>query len=1047
MSSAIFIDLVHNAALLLLIVYVYDLVSSRWALFSLMAIKVPAGLALGLIGVGVMATPLDMGAGVIYDTRSVLLGIAGLFFGAVPTAIAMLMTAVFRAYLGGAGMWTGIAVIFASGTVGILWRQYRHHQPQHLGLLEYYLFGVVVQLCMLLLQLTLPEHRASLVLPQVALPVLLIFPPSMVLIAVLIRKRMQREMQTVALASSEKHLDALYRYAPVAIWKEDFSLVKQAFDQLRAQGHADLASYLDLHPQEILRLLRLIRVTDINQTGLQQMGATSLAHLQENLHVIFHEASINAFRNELVALWNGVQVYECQSIIRRLDGSERLQQVRLFVVPGHEETLDLVVVSTLDDTERQQREMQLRQGRDLLSGITDQVSGVLYQYLLRPDGSSCFPYASKGLERIYGVRPEDVVDDASAVFKYIHPDDIPLVMRTIEASVQSMKTWMCDYRVTLPGQPMRWVSGSASPTKLADGGILWHGYIRDITERKLIEQRLRLTSTVFDAAGEGVLITDAEQNIIAVNRAFSRVTGYTEAEVLGQKPSVLSSGRHDASFYRSMWSSLQEKGSWAGDIWNRRKGGEIYPEWLTLSVVKDAQGGIQYYVAVFSDLSEIRRAQNLAERMAMEDVLTGLANRAALLPRMERHLGELRGARRFSAVLMFDLDRFRDINQNLGLAHGDDILKSFAALLREHFGQEHFIARVGADEFVLMSSRKLSSREEAGRYALECFDQLRGSLLTQLQQASSGELIDISCGIVVIPGDSLDKAIDILQAADWATNRAKTEGGGRALFFAAEMGQEVRERYQLEQDLRLAIERNELRIYLQPQVNGKGEQVGAEALIRWQHPLRGLIPPGMFISLAEESNLIMALERWMLRELCRLLVRLEVAGHALKISLNISARHFEREDFVDEVTGMLRHSGVNPALLVFEVTESVVIENIGAVVDKMLELGRLGIHFSLDDFGTGYSSLSYLKRLPIQELKIDRSFITDAPNDSNDAALVETILGVARTLNLRVVAEGVETQAQADFLNAHGEVIHQGYLYDKPLPMAEWLSKYFALTS
>ena len=599
----------------------------------------------------------------------------------------------------------------------------------------------------------------------------------------------------------------------------------------------------------------------------------------------------------------------------------------------------------------------------------------------------------------------------------------------------------------LPIKGERWVSGTATPTRLPDGSVLWHGYIRDSTERKNIEQRLQLTSKVFDAAGEGVLITDVHQNIIAVNSAFTRVTGFEEDEVLGQKPSILSSGRHDASFYRSMWAALESTGTWAGDIWNRRKNGEVYPEWLTMSAVKDDLGETQYYVAVFSDLSEIRRAQSLADRLAMEDVLTGLANRSAFILRMDRFLGELRGARRHSAMIMFDLDRFKEINQNEGLARGDAVLKSVATALQQRFGNEHLVARVGADEFAVLVYRQLGTREEAGRVALDIFEQARNGILANLPGIGSGGQVEVSAGIVILPGEGDEQTSDILQAADWAASQAKTEGGGRAIFFASVMGQEIRERYRLEQDLRRAGERDELRLFLQPQVNAQGQQVSAEALIRWQHPQRGLMPPGMFISLAEEAGFISTLERWMLREICQLLVRLEERGCGLKISLNISARHFERDDFVDEVRRQVSQSGINPSWLVFEITESVVIENMGAVTEKMLNLGALGIHFSLDDFGTGYSSLSYLKRLPIQELKIDRSFITDAPTDPNDAALVETILGVARTLHLRVVAEGVETRAQADFLNARGEVIHQGYLYDKPMPVAQWLEKYFNMSS
>lgn len=1039
-------DLIHNAALLLLIVYLYDLASSRWRLDRLSLGDASAGagvgVALGLIGIGVMMTPLDVGNGVIYDTRSVLLGITGLFFGWVPTLAAVLITGAYRLHLGGAGMWTGTAVILASGCIGLLWRHLRGSELPRMSLGELYLFGFVTQFTMLILQLTLPGNLALTVLPKIVLPVMLVFPPSMVLIGALIINRIRREQQTDALVTSENHLEALYRHAPVALWREDLSLVKQELDRIRAAGHEDLETYFSHHPGEPWRLARLVTILDINDAGLRQLGARSLADAKLSLDRIFTEDSITVFAQQMAQLATGSTSFNACTTCTNLEGAEQHIEVNCFVIPGHEEKLDLVIVTTQDITENARRHKALKASYSMLTQLSDQVPGVLYQFRMKPDGVSCFPYASRGIESVYGITPEDAVDDAALVFSRIDPRDIVRVHDSIQASARTLERWQCEYRVALPGSGERWLSGAATPSQQLDGSILWHGYIKDVTERKQLEQRLQLTSKVFEAAGEGVLITDASQNIIAVNQAFERVTGYSETEVLGKKPGILSSGKHDPSFYRNMWKTLSDTGTWAGDIWNRRKNGEVYPEWLTMSAVKGDSGETEYYVAVFSDLSEIRRAQGLAERMAMEDVLTGLANRSAFILRMDRFLAELRGAKRFSAMLLIDLDRFREINQNEGLERGDLVLKTVGQCLQKRFGKEHGIARVGADEFAIMITRHLGSREEAGRAALDVFEQAQALLLPALSDALGGLRIELSAGIVILPAEDHEHAVEILQGADWAASQAKGEGGGRALFFAASMGQEIRERHRLEQELRMAAEFDQLRLFMQPQVDAEGRQVSAEALMRWQHPARGLVPPGMFISLAEEAGFIPILELWMLREICQLLTRLERAGKALKISLNISAMHFERDDFVPEVRRVIQQSGIDPAWLVFEITESVVIENVGAVIEKMLDLRTLGIHFSLDDFGTGYSSLSYLKRLPIDELKIDRSFITDAPDDPSDAALVETILGVARTLRLRVVAEGVETRAQADFLNARGDVIHQGYLYDKPMPVHDWLEKY-----
>ena len=564
---------------------------------------------------------------------------------------------------------------------------------------------------------------------------------------------------------------------------------------------------------------------------------------------------------------------------------------------------------------------------------------------------------------------------------------------------------------------------------------------RDITERKRAEVHQRLAARVLETTGEAILVTDADANVLAVNPAFSRITGYTEAEVLGKNPRMFNSGRHDQAFFQAMWQALLTSGEWAGEIWNRRKNGEIFPEWLTASAVRNAAGEITQFVAIFADLSEIRRAQETAEHLSWRDPLTGLANRALFLRQLQQTLADAQREDRFADVLLLDLDRFKDINEARGLAIGDALLKAVADRLRQTLHSDDVLARLDSDEFAVLLPRLVADREAAGHKALDVAERLRAALLDAIEVDGEAIHLNVSIGIALFPESSQETASDVLRQADLAMHQAKAEGGGRAVFFEAEMGETVRDRYRLEQELRQAIDTNQLRHYLQPQVDATGRQVGAEALVRWQHPRRGLVPPGVFIPLAESSDLIVAVDRWMLAEVCRLLARLDAEGRTLRVSVNISPRHFQKSDFVAEIQHLLAASGADPTHLVLEVTEGLVIGNFADVVAKMTALTALGIHFSMDDFGTGYSSLAYLKRLPIHELKIDKSFIQDAPTDPNDGALVETILAVAKHLHLQVVAEGVETQAQAEFLNARGLVIHQGYLYGKPVPVETWLAR------
>ena len=564
---------------------------------------------------------------------------------------------------------------------------------------------------------------------------------------------------------------------------------------------------------------------------------------------------------------------------------------------------------------------------------------------------------------------------------------------------------------------------------------------RDITARKRAEERLNLASHVFDTTGEGIAVTDMHANIVAVNPAFTRITGYGEAEALGQNPRILKSGRQDKSFYLDFWRELTERGEWRGELWNKRKNGEIYPQWSTVSAIRNEAGENTSYVAVFSDMTEIHRVQARADQLAWRDPLTGLANRALFLRQVEQTLVGAKREKHYADVLLIDLDRFKEINEARGLAVGDALLKAVAERFALLLHEDDLLARLDSDEFAVLLPRLRTSREAAAREALAVAEKLRAALRDTIEIDGAPMHIEASIGIVLLPDSPEALAVDVVRQAEMALARAKAEGGARSMFFEAAMGETAKNRFQLETELRAAVAGEQLRLYLQPQVNAAGHQVGAEALVRWQHPERGLVPPGAFIPLAETSDLIVAIDQWMLSSVCRLLARLDGEGRTLRIAVNISPRHFQQASFVADVRHHLLSSGADPTHLVLEVTEGLMIGDINDVIVKMAALSAMGIHFSIDDFGTGYSSLAYIKRLPIHELKIDKSFIQDAATDQNDAALVETIVAVARHLHLQVVAEGVETQAQADLLNSYGNVIHQGYLYGRPEPVGTWLER------
>ncbi|MDD2737913.1 MAG: EAL domain-containing protein [Methylomonas lenta] len=565
---------------------------------------------------------------------------------------------------------------------------------------------------------------------------------------------------------------------------------------------------------------------------------------------------------------------------------------------------------------------------------------------------------------------------------------------------------------------------------------------RDITDNLKTSQRQRLASRVFETTREAIMVTDTQANIMAVNPAFLRMTGFSEADVLGLHSRILSSGLQNREFYRTMWETLLGTGQWAGEVWNKRKNGEMIPVWQTISAVVNPDGSYANFISVATDLTEIKCAQDYAEQLAWRDPLTGLDNRARFIKSIEQVLHDCAGGNQFTHIVLFDIKRFKDINEAKGLAVGDALLKLVAERLSHRLQGQGEVARLSSDEFAALSTRLRDTRATAAHEALKLAENLRACLQQPFELQGEILLIDASIGITLFPESAKETAEEVLRHADMALHSAKAQSSYHLAFFETVMGEKAIQRFRMENQLQQAISSNQLQLYLQPQIDALGQQVGAESLVRWLHPEKGLIPPGVFIPLAESSDLIVGIDNWMLTEVCRLLVRLDEEGSTLRISVNISPRHFGRADFVDSIKQHLVASGADPNHLLLEVTEGLMIENVEDIISKMNQLTALGIHFSMDDFGTGYSSLAYLKRLPLQEIKIDRSFIQDVTINPSDTALVEAILAVARHLHLRVVAEGVETQVQADFLNQHQGIIHQGYLFGRPQPVKDWLQQW-----
>lgn len=468
-------------------------------------------------------------------------------------------------------------------------------------------------------------------------------------------------------------------------------------------------------------------------------------------------------------------------------------------------------------------------------------------------------------------------------------------------------------------------------------------------------------------------------------------------------------------------------------------------EWRHFSdeaqIIHDEQGQPQYLQGVMLDITDRKQSEANYHRLAYYDALTGLPNRILLMDRVGQMMTLSRREKRYCALILLDIDRLKMLNDALGRTAGDLLLKSVAERLSAILREDDTLARMSGDEFAVLLQGRETEARMANRHAHVVADKIHHALRQPFSTGRDEVIMTATLGITLFPEMEHDAPDDILRRADTALHLAKKSGGNQTSFFETDMEQVASQRFQVERELRHAIKTDELRLYFQSQIDARGQEVGVEALVRWQHPLRGLVLPGAFVPIAEESDLVIDVDNWVLKTVCDLLVHPAIAESPIRVSINISPRHFRHPGFVDSVRNLLSLTGADASHLTLEVTEGVMIENMNEIVAKMTELAALGIHFSVDDFGTGYSSLAYLKRMPIHELKIDKTFVQDAPDDPDDAALVEVILSVARHLKLKIVAEGVETQAQADFLNSRAKVIHQGYLFSRPEPAEAWLAR------
>jgi len=590
-------------------------------------------------------------------------------------------------------------------------------------------------------------------------------------------------------------------------------------------------------------------------------------------------------------------------------------------------------------------------------------------------------------------------------------------------------------RIIFPDGSVGWIRWEVKPWMNPDGTV--GGLIifsENITDRKVAEAELRIASVAFQSK-DGMIVTDAQGNILRANEAFEKVSGYSADELVGKNTCIFKCPtHHDDAFYRNMWEAISSEGKWEGSVWNRSKEGRVLPVWLSISVVRDLNGTITHYIGIYSNTSDPREAERKIMELAYYDPLTNLPNRRLLLDRLNQ--ARIAAARNqvFGAVLLIDIDKFKSINDTRGHDMGDQVLMSVAQCLRNNLREMDTAARLGGDEFIVLIPDLGEDLEHAMHALSMVADKLHLGIAEPVDLNGITHSATASIGITLF-SHKTQSANELMKEADLALYQAKASGRNTIRFFDDAMHTQFTEKTNLETSLRSALGKNEFNLMYQPQVDQSGRIIGAEALLRWEPFEMEIISPEVFIPIAEESGLIFSIGEWALQNACTQLLAWSKNPFTqeLVLSVNISAKQFRRPNFVQMVGELIDTAGINPQLLKFELTESLLLENVDEVISTINDLRKIGVKFSIDDFGTGYSSLSYLKKLPLDEIKIDKSFVLDIAWDEGDRAIIRSILSLAESLKLRVIAEGVETIEQRDYLLAEGCYFYQGYLYGKPL--------------
>jgi diguanylate cyclase (GGDEF)-like protein/PAS domain S-box-containing protein len=997
-----FFELTKGVALLLALSQLYGYSRSALRAYPRMQTLV-AGLLFGGISIVGMAMPLTLAPGLIFDARSVVVSMASLFGGPWVGLLAAGIAGLYRWSLGGAGAPVGVLVVACSAAIGLLYHYAHVRGRVRIQWPQLLLFGLVVHTVQLYLFTWLPASVAPIVLEKVGPPFLIVLSLATVLLGLVIKDARNRFESEMALRKQKARMEATVGAIP------------------------DLLYLLDGNG----------RFLEAVTESAKQRGKGESALLGKRLHDVLPDAEADGVLAYLRAAMQRGSTEIFELTLQSRHGPRRFEGRANPLLQG-DDGVPKVMLLARDITSSSQAQQALRSSELRFRSLLQNVGSVAVQGY-RPDGT--ITYWNAASERLYGYTSDQAV--GCNVLELIVPSQLQPEFRQQMSELAQGRTAGDGQELTLRHQDGHEVHVFSSHSAVqGDGAQVTEAELFrfdiDLAERRAAEAELRVAATAFDTQ-EGMFVTNAQREILRVNQAFCRISGYAESEVVGRTPSLFNSGHHDDAFYAAMNAALAKDGHWSGEIWNRRKNGDIYPQLLNVSSVKDGQGTVTHYVASQTDITQHKAAEDRIRQLAFYDPLTSLPNRRLLLDRLQHALASSARSGAYGALLFIDLDHFKNLNDTLGHDMGDLLLQQVSSRLLETVREEDTVARLGGDEYVVMLEGLDMVRQLAATRAIQVGEKIIATLNDPYRLAGVEYHSTPSIGLTLFLGHEVGVE-ELLKQADLAMYEAKGAGRNILRFFDPLMQAAVTRRAALENDLRQGLLRGEFQLYYQPQVAASGVVLGVEALIRWNHPDRGMVSPGEFIPVAEDCGQIVAIGNWVLEAACQQLVAWarQPSTAALTIAVNVSSLQFRQPDFAEYVLGLLDYTGANPRCLKLELTESLLVANVNDVIAKMAALRVRGVGFSLDDFGTGYSSLTYLKRLPLDQLKIDQSFVRDVLTDPNDAVIASTIVALGRSLGLAVIAEGVETRAQQQFLFDKGCTTYQGYLFARPMPIAEF---------